>query len=154
MRARTCPFVGRLTAALQAPNRVVSVDLKDIIPSASWVEEIRVGITEADAVAFVISPDSVASEVCRFELGYAADASKRLIPILARDTPTEDVPAALAELNRLTFRDGTDFEAGTDPLVEVLDTDIDRVHLHTRLIQAREWETRTTTAACWCVVPS
>jgi hypothetical protein len=137
------PFVRRLTAALQARNREVWVDLEDIIPSARWREEIRAGITEADAVAFVISPDSVASKVCRIELDYAAEASKRLVPILARDTPTEDVPPALAELNWLPFLNGTDFEAGVDQLVEVLDTDIDRIHLHTRLLtQARAWETR------------
>lgn len=57
------PFVRRLTAALQARHRDVWVDLEDIIPSTRWLEEIRTGITEADAVAFVITPDSVVSEV-------------------------------------------------------------------------------------------
>ena len=56
------PFVRRLTAALQARDRDVWVDLDDIIPSARWREEIRTAITEADAVVFVITPDSVASE--------------------------------------------------------------------------------------------
>ncbi len=137
------PFVRRLAAALQARNREVWVDLEDIIPSARWLEEIHTGITEADAVAFVITPDSVASEVCRTELGYATEASKRLVPVIARETPIEGIPSALTELNWLSFLDGTDFEAGVDRFVEVLDTDIDRVHLHTRLLtQAREWETR------------
>ena len=46
-------------------------------------------------------------------------------------------------LNWLPFLDGTDSEAGVDRLVEVLDTDLARAHLHTRLlVQAREWETR------------
>ena len=135
------PFVRRLTTALQARNREVWVDLEDIIPSARWWEEIRTGITEAHAVAFVISPDSIASRVCRAELDYATEASKRLVPVLARQTPSKGVPSALAELNWLSFLDGTDFEAGVDRMVEVLDTDLDRVHLHTRLLtQAREWE--------------
>jgi hypothetical protein len=95
------PFVRRLTAALRARNRQVWVDLEDIIPSARWMEEIRTGITEADAVAFVITPDSVVSEVCRTELDYATEVSKRLIPILARQTPLGSVPSALAELNWL-----------------------------------------------------
>jgi hypothetical protein len=59
------PFVRRLTGALRARNREVWVDLEDIIPSARWMEEIRTAITEADAVAFVITPDSVTSKVCR-----------------------------------------------------------------------------------------
>ncbi|MGH3697240.1 MAG: toll/interleukin-1 receptor domain-containing protein [Pseudonocardiaceae bacterium] len=137
------PFVRRLTAALQGRNREVWVDLEDIIPSVRWREEIRTGITEADAVAFVISPDSVASEVCQTELNYAIEASKRLVPIIARQTPHDGVPPTLAELNWLPFLDGIDFEIGVDRLIEVLDTDIDRVHLHTRLLtRAREWEIR------------
>lgn len=74
-------FVRRLASALQARNRQVWVDLEDIIPAARWMEEILAGITEADAVVFVISPDSVASDVCRTELDYATDASKRLVPV-------------------------------------------------------------------------
>lgn len=128
------PFVRRLTAALQSRGRTVWVDLEDIIPSACWMQEVRTGITEADAVVFVITPDSVVSKVCQTELDYATEQSKRLVPILARQTPHDDVPPALAELNWLSFLDSIDFEAGVDRLVEVLDTDIERVHLHTRLL--------------------
>jgi hypothetical protein len=136
-------FVRRLTAALQERNRKVWVDLEDIILSARWMEEIRTGITEADAVMFVITPDWAASTICRTELDYAIEQSKRLVPILARQTPDGDIPPALAELHRQSFLDGTGFEAGVDRLIEDLDTDIDRVRLHTRLLtQAREWETR------------
>jgi hypothetical protein len=103
------PFVRRLTAAFQSRGRKVWVDLEDIIPSARWMEEIRTGITEADAVVFVITPDSVTSKVCRTELDYATEQSKRLVPILARQTPHDDVPLALAELNWLSFLDSTDF---------------------------------------------
>jgi hypothetical protein len=138
------PFVRRLTAAFQSRGRKVWVDLEDIIPSARWMEEIRTGITEADAVVFVITPDSVTSKVCRTELDYATEQSKRLVPILARQTPHDDVPLALAELNWLSFLDSTDFEVGVDQLVEVLDTDLAWVRLHTRLLtQTREWETRS-----------
>jgi hypothetical protein len=56
------PFVQRLTAALQTRGRDVWVDLEDIIPSSRWEEEIRSGITEADAIVFVITPDWVLSK--------------------------------------------------------------------------------------------
>jgi WD40 repeat protein len=119
------------------------VDLEDIIPSSRWEEEIRSGITEADAIVFVITPDWVLSKNCRKEFDYATEVSKRLVPIVAQKTPAEDVPPALAELSWLPFLDGADFEAGIDQLIEVLDTDIERIHVHTRLLtQAREWETR------------
>jgi hypothetical protein len=65
------------------------------------------------------------------------------LPFMRRLTaPHGNVPLTLAELHWLPFADGTDFQADVDRLVEVLDTEIDRVHLHTRLVQAREWETR------------
>ncbi|MGB6163739.1 MAG: TIR domain-containing protein [Pseudonocardiaceae bacterium] len=137
------PFVRQLAEELTARNREVWVDLEGILPSARWMEEIRTAITEADAIVFVITPDSVVSKVCRIELDYASEQSKRLVPILIRQTPTGDVPPALAELHWLPFLDGTDFEARVDRLVEVLDTDLPRIRLHTRLlVQAREWETR------------
>jgi WD40 repeat protein len=136
-------FVRQLAAALQARNREVWIDLEDILPSVRWREEIRAGITEADAVVFVITPDFVASEVCRTELDYAVEVSKRLIPIHVRETARESVPAELNELNWLSFFDGTDFQVGVDRLVEVLDTDIDRVRLHSRLLtRAYEWGAR------------
>jgi hypothetical protein len=63
------PFVRRLADALQARNREVWVDLEEIIPSARWREEIRAGITEAHAVAFVISPDSIVVDLSRMGRG-------------------------------------------------------------------------------------
>ena len=49
----------------------------------------------------------------------------------------------LTELNWLHFLDGADFDAGIDRLIEVLDADIDSVHLHIRLLaRVREWEAR------------
>jgi hypothetical protein len=113
---------------LQARSREIWVDLEDIIPSARWRDEIRDAITEADAVVFVITPDSITSEVCRTEVEYATEQAKRLVPILVRPTPSEGVPPSLAELNWLSFLDDTNFEAGINRLVEVLDTDSDRVH--------------------------
>src|SRR6185312_4992499 len=137
------PFVHQLTAALRARDREVWVDLEEIIPTARWMQEIRAGITGADAVAFVITPDWVASEICQTELRYAIEESKRLVPILARETPAADVPPVLAERHWLRFPDGGEFDAGVDRLIGVLDTDIDRVHRHTRLLtRAREWEAR------------
>jgi WD40 repeat protein len=141
---RDLAFARRLTAALEARGKDVWVDLDDIMPSAPWMAEIRVAIAEADSVIVVLSPDSVASEVCRTELQSAVDLNKRLVPVVARPTPIADVPATLAALNFLDFSTDTSdeaFEAGTTRLINVLDTDLDAVHLHTRLLlRTAEWE--------------
>jgi WD40 repeat protein len=137
-------FVRRLAAGLEDRGKDVWVDLDDILPSAPWMAEIKVAIAEADSVVVVLSPDSVASEVCGNELQHAIDLNKRLIPVVARPVPIEDVSPALASLNFLDFSaDSSDaaFEVGLARLVTVLDTDLNAVHLHTRLlIRTAEWE--------------
>jgi hypothetical protein len=53
-----------MVTAMRGAGEHVWVDLDDIVPSAVWMEEIKTAIANADSVIFVISPDSVASEVC------------------------------------------------------------------------------------------
>lgn len=135
------PFVRRLTEALQARGREVWDDLEDIIPSAEWEKEVRTGITEADAIVAIIIPDSVASVRCRTELDYAMEQSKRLVPVLVRPIPDDSIPPELVKPHWLRLLDDTDFNAGVDQLIETLDTDIDRVHMHTRLLgRTRQWD--------------
>jgi WD40 repeat protein len=129
----------------------VWVDRADIFPSSAWRPEIEQGVLEAHALVFVVSPESVSSEYCGGELAIATEVGKRVVPVLARDTPMETVPESLAALHFLSFvgcleADGTygeSFEAQVDRLVEVLGTDIDSIHLHTRLLnQSRLWAQR------------
>jgi WD40 repeat protein len=137
-------FTRRLAAGLESRGKKVWVDLDDILPSAPWMAEIRVAIAEADAVVVVLSPSSVASSVCESELQAAVDLNKRLIPVVAHATPIEDVPATLAALNFLDFSNETAdaaFETALSRLIDVLDTDLEAVHLHTRLLlRTAEWE--------------
>jgi WD40 repeat protein len=134
--------VTSMVTALRAAGEDVWVDLDDIVPSALWMEEIKTAIANADSVIFVISPDSAASQVCGIELTYAVDLSKRVVPVVIRETPVAAVPAPLPDINWLFVKRDT-FDADIARLVETLRTDIERVHLHTRLlVRATEWETR------------
>ena len=134
--------VAAIVTALRAADEEVWVDLEDIVPSAVWMEEIRTAIANADSVIFFVSPDSVTSEVCGLELKHAVDLSKRIVPVVLRDTPVEAVPAPLPDINWAFVRQET-FDADVARLVETLETDIERIHLHTRLlVRATEWETR------------
>lgn len=140
---RDLAFVRRLSEALKACGLDVWVDLDDIIPSSRWMDEIHANIADADAVVFVITPDSVISEVCRIELDYAIGLPKRVVPVVARETARDRVPTDLTELQWLSITEEADFDAAVKQLVEVLGTDIERVHLHTRLLtQAADWERR------------
>jgi len=135
-------FVAELVAALKSRGKQTWVDHEDIVPAAQWSQEIEKGITESDAFIFVISPDSVASSECLVELEHAVVLPKRIVPVVARETPDAEVPDELRSLHWLQFP-GQEFASTVDRLVEVLDTDIEHLHLHTKLlVRAGEWEAR------------
>ena len=71
------------------------VDWEDIPPTAEWSAEWRGTIEQCNALLFfVVSPDSLASAVCKRELEHAASLHKRMVPILARDTDDAALPEA------------------------------------------------------------
>ena len=67
-------FVQKLHEGLTQKQKDSWVDWEDIPLTAEWWAEIQSGIEAAEAFIFVISPDSVVSEVCREEIAYAAEA--------------------------------------------------------------------------------
>lgn len=136
-------FVVRLQAELAGRGRQVWVDWADIPPTAEWMTEIETAIRAANAFVVVLSPDSAASKVCSAELQHAIDEHKRIVPILLRDVPPERLPEAVAKLNWIFFRPEDDFDASLDLLLVAMDTDLERVRSHTRLlVEAGEWEQR------------
>ena len=135
-------FVRSFHAALVARGREVWIDWEDIPPTADWEAEIYAGIEAADAFVFVLSPDSVRSDVCPRELEHAVHHQKRLVPVVCRAVDPKDVPPALAALNWIFWR-GDDVGPTVDAVLAAIDTDLDRVRLHTRLLtRALEWERR------------
>jgi tetratricopeptide (TPR) repeat protein len=136
-------FVRRLDEALKSRGREAWVDWEDIRPTEEWMQAIYAAIEGADTFVFVLTPDSVASEVCGREIAHAAANNKRMVPIVARDVSSKTVPEALAKLNWIFFRETDDFEKAVDTLISALDTDLDWVHAHTRLLtRAIEWESK------------
>jgi hypothetical protein len=133
------PFVRRLDAALESGGRGAWVDWEGIPPTADWMAEIRRAIDGAEAAVFIISPDWVASRVCGLELEHAAQQGKRLIPVVWRES--DRVPDALSRLNWVWLRESDDFDANFAKLVAALDTDLEWVRAHTRLlVRAQEWQ--------------
>lgn len=134
-------FVRRLSDALIANERKLWVDWEDIPLSADWWAEIQTGIEAADNCIFILTPDYVSSDVCGQELAHAQQHNKRLVPILYREVSPKDVPPALSQLNWIYMRPPDDFEGATKALLQTLDTDLDWVKMHTRLlVRALEWQ--------------
>ena len=136
-------FVRRLHDALGAQDRQAWVDWEGIAPTAEWMKEIVGAIDAATAFVFVMTPDSIASQVCLRELAHAAEQNKRLIPVARRDVETSSLPDSLAKVNWIFFRDSDDFAQAVQTLVTAIDTDLDWVRAHTRLlVRAREWDAK------------
>src|SRR5688500_11814409 len=140
-------FVKRLDVSFKAHKKEVWVDYEDIAPSVDWWEEIKAGIEGSGTFVFVISPDSIASEVCRQEINAALENGKRFIPLLYRDInmhdTKENIHPAISSHNWLFFREADDYETSFKKLVDTIDTDFDYLRQHTRiLVRAREWEAR------------
>jgi hypothetical protein len=105
----------------------------------------------ADTVVFVLSPDSVASEVALREVAFAGSLNKRFAPIVCRHVDDKTVPQAQARLNFVFFDDDARFGESANRLAEALATDLTWIRLHTDFgEQARRWTLATTRADCCC----
>ena len=133
-------FVRRLVEGLSAAGKDVWVDWEDIPPTAEWFAEIARGVDGAQAFLYVISPDSVASEVCGRELHHAEERHKRIVPLLYRRVDDAHVPELARSHNWISFEDDAQFDAALATLIEAIDTDLSHVRTHTRLLEAAvEW---------------
>jgi hypothetical protein len=116
-------FVRALQAELVKRDWETWVDVDNIAPTADWLTSVYSGIEETDAFVFVISPDSVRSEVNLRELAHAVENNKRIVPLVHRDVDDEDVPQPLASYRWIFYRESDDFDDAIQSLLEALNTD-------------------------------
>jgi len=123
-------FVRRLDEDLKRRDREAWVDWEGIPSGDTWEKTIYGTIEFTHTFIFVLTPDSIASEVCGREIAHAAANNKRLVPIVHRDVAADKVPKSLGELNWIFFRDNNE---ATDKLISALDTDLKWVNAQQRL---------------------
>lgn len=115
-------------------------DTDDILPTEEWKGRLEQLIAEADTIVFLMSPHSVASEVCAWEVEYATELNKRIAPIVIDDVEADTIPPLLARLNFIFATERDRFQDAVDSLVSALNSDIDWIREHTRLAGlARRW---------------
>ncbi|MGB6167702.1 MAG: TIR domain-containing protein [Geitlerinemataceae cyanobacterium] len=145
---RNKTFVQKLNQAFQEAKREIWVDWEGIPLNADWRQEIYRGIEAADNFVFVLSPDSVASQVCTEEIEHAIANNKRLVPIVCEEVSYDRVHPEMAKLNWIFFRKEDDFDVAFHKLLETLDTDLNYVRDHTRLLKrAIEWDEKNRDAS-------
>ena len=134
-------FAQMLVAALAERGFDAFLDKTDIAPGEPWKERLAGLIAIADTVVFAVSPDSVASTICAWELEESARLGKRVIPVVARRIADADAPPALGRLNWVFLAEGDDKDAALATLNTALQTDLPWVREHTRLGElARHWD--------------
>ena len=126
-------FAERLRDALRLRGFEAYLDKHDILPGEPWQERLSGLIKTADTVIFCLSPNFVASPVCDWEVNEAERIGKRLLPVVAADTPGEGVPQRLKRLNYIFIRGAAELADGLEKLIVALQTDIAWIREHTRL---------------------
>jgi tetratricopeptide (TPR) repeat protein len=117
------------------------LDKTDIAPGEPWKDRLAGLIAAADTVVFAISPDSVVSGICAWELEESVRLGKRIIPVVTRRVPDADAPPSLARLNWVFFTETDDQNTAGEMLEAALRTDLAWVREHTRLAElARRWD--------------
>ena len=122
-------FAQKIVDALAANDLDTWIDWKSIPKGEDWEQEIYRGVEEADAFLFLISPDSVTSEMCNKEIAHAMKNGKRILPIVIRDTDTENfllenAKEEISKRNWIFCREGQDdFDKAIAETRETVHTD-------------------------------
>jgi TIR domain len=136
-------FAQRLVAALETRGISARIDTRDLPTLELWQRELIGFIRQADAVIFIISPHSVHSSVCSWEVEQVAALNKRLAPIVLERVPDDRIPEAIAKINYLFFDPPNDFEAQASSLADALQIDREWIKDHTRIGErAHDWQER------------
>lgn len=135
-------FAQQVVAILATERIDCWLDTEDIPPAVNFLDEIFPAIASADAVLYLISPDSVASPYCDQEIVYALSLNKKIIPILCREVSAATLKPQIAPLNWVDFVNQP-FDVASALLLSAIRTDQDVARAHRRfLTRALQWDTR------------
>jgi len=146
-------FALKIVDALAANDLDTWIDWKSIPKGEEWEQEIYRGIESADAFLFLISSDSVVSEMCNKEIAHAVANGKRILLIVIRDANVnnfhfEYAKEEISKRNWIFCRDRQDdFTRAIEETSTTIRTDYEWLKYHTRLqVRALEWDHRKDTS--------
>jgi WD40 repeat protein len=134
----------KIRNSLRRESLTVWTNTTDIQTGEAFEEAIKRGIEQADNVVYLLSPDSVESDFARRELEYALSLNKRIIPVLVREIPPQQVPSALRDLHKVDLTDNVkeeDYHLDESQLLRSLRQDEAYYNEHKILLtKALKWE--------------
>src|SRR5262249_43693200 len=118
-------FADQLVQALEAYGFSPVIDRHGIAGGVEWEKRLSELIDQSHAVVFALSPKSVSSKFCQWEVVETDRLHKRLIPIVCAALDNAPVPQRLKDLNYIFFypepkSPGSGFGAGLKNLVAAL----------------------------------
>jgi formylglycine-generating enzyme required for sulfatase activity len=140
-RADGGALADELVLGLRLAGFEAYLDKHDIEKAVDWEERLGGLILQSDTVVFIISPASVRSSRCKWEIDRTRELGKRLIPVQWIEVPEDQVPEALRKLNYVIFREGQSFARPLTELATALRQDVNWIRRHTLIgEQAARWK--------------
>jgi hypothetical protein len=100
-----------LVRAVEYLGHEVWID-RELVGGRQWWDEILENIRCCDVFVAALSAQSLASKPCQLEYGYATALNKSILPVLvAADVAPEQVPADLARIQFVDYREGDEQSA-------------------------------------------
>jgi TIR domain-containing protein len=142
-RTDASDFAEYLVVALKLAGFNAYLDRHDIAKGEDW--EARLGdlIAKSDTVIFVITPESIRSKRCDWEVKRTLSLGKRLVPVQWIGVPEVEIPVELKRLNYTIFATGQQFSGPMAELAEALQQDLGWLRQQTELAEhAARWDAR------------
>ncbi|MEM7795049.1 MAG: TIR domain-containing protein [Cyanobacteria bacterium P01_C01_bin.118] len=134
----------KIRQSLQRHGFTVWTNKTDIQTSEDFKQAINRGIEQADNLVYLLSSASLKSHYCQQELSYALSLNKRVVPILVKPTPTEQISASLRNLQYIDLTDNQgeeDYALDEARLLNILYQDSGYHKQHKVLLaKALKWE--------------
>ena len=136
--------MAKIRQSLHREGITVWTSETDIQTGEDFLEAIGRGIEEADNLVYLLSPNSLRSEYCRYELDYALSLNKRIIPILVEATDTAQIPSSLQDIQYIDLTDNVveaDYQLDESQLLKILGQEAAYYNEHKiLLVKALKWE--------------
>ncbi|MBT9317410.1 toll/interleukin-1 receptor domain-containing protein [Leptothoe spongobia] len=136
--------MNRIRRSLWRQGFTVWSNQTDIPTGEAFKRVVNRGIEEADAMVYLLSPDSLQSQYCQYELNYAVALKKRVIPILVRPLTVVPVSPALQSLQYIDLTDNVkadDYRLDESELIKTLNHDGAYYSQHKHLlVKALKWK--------------
>jgi hypothetical protein len=136
-------FAENLGHALTKRGFVILMDRRDVHES-DWESRLEGLMRDADEVVYVVSPDSMKSNVGLAELLRAQALSKRVVLVDCRPVSDDMLPPSMASAPRLSLAPEAIEGSGFEQLVQSLQRDAEWIQQHTDFGQmAHQWDRRS-----------